>query len=321
MSSKTLSAALASFLLLVVTPVVSGQDMTVTLLGTGSPPPLMERFGPSILVEAGDEKLVFDVGRGVTQRIFQLGMTLREVTGVFLTHFHSDHTVGIPDLWLTGWLSPRFGGRMTPFEIRGPEGTEAMMAALEEAYSADIRIRIADQGYLPEGVAIVSEDIVEGVVFERNGVRVTAFDVDHGDLIKPAMGYRVDYGGRSVVMSGDTRFSENLISFAEGADVIIHEVAAASDALLAKSEGERLILAHHTTPEEAGTVFNRVNPKLAVYSHFALRGDSEIPPPSLEDVLALTRRNYDGPVEIGEDLMRIEIGNTVEVYPFTSPLP
>ena len=321
MSSKTLSAVLASFLLLVVTPVVSGQDMTVTLLGTGSPPPLMERFGPSILVEAGDEKLVFDVGRGVTQRIFQLGMTLSEVTGVFLTHFHSDHTVGIPDLWLTGWLSPRFGGRMTPFEIRGPEGTEAMMAALEEAYSADIRIRIADQNYLPEGVAILSEDIVEGVVFERNGVRVTAFDVDHGDLIKPAMGYRVDYGGRSVVMSGDTRFSENLIGFAEGADVIIHEVAAASDALLAKSEGERLILAHHTTPEEAGTVFNRVNPRLAVYSHFALRGDSEIPPPSLEDVLALTRRNYDGPVEIGEDLMRIEIGNTVEVYPFTSPLP
>ncbi len=321
MSSKTLRTALASFVLLVATPVVNGQNMTVTLLGTGSPPPLMERFGPSILVEAGDEKLVFDVGRGVTQRIFQLGMTLREVTGVFLTHFHSDHTVGIPDLWLTGWLSPRFGGRMTPFEIWGPEGTEAMMAALEEAYAADIRIRIADQNYLPEGVAIVSEDIAEGVVFERNGVRVTAFDVDHGELIKPAMGYRVDYGERSVVMSGDTRFSENLIRFAEGADVIVHEVAAASEALLAKSEGERLILAHHTTPEEAGTVFDRVTPRLAVYSHFALRGDSEIAPPTLDDVVAMTRTNYDGPLEIGEDLMRIEIGDAVETYRFAPASP
>ena len=303
--------------LLVTQQAVYGQVLTVTLLGTGAPPPLMDRFGPSTLVEAGDEKLIFDVGRGVTQRLFQLGMPLRVVTGVFLTHFHSDHTVGIPDLWLTGWLSPGFGGRMTPFQIWGPGGTEAMMAGLEQAYEADIRIRVADQNYLPEGVAIVAKDVTEGVVFERNGVRVTAFDVDHGDLIKPAMGYRVDYLGRSVVISGDTRFSENLIRFAEGTDVIIHEVAAASDALLARSEGERLIIAHHTTPEAAGIVFDRVNPRLAVYSHLTLRGDSEIPAPSLDDLVDSTRINYDGALELGEDLMRIEIGDTIEVSRFT----
>ena len=320
MTSRTLQSVIACCFLLLTHQSLSGQDLAVTLLGTGSPPPLMSRFGPSTLVEAGEEKLIFDVGRGVTQRIFQLGMPLREVTGVFLTHFHSDHTVGIPDLWLTGWLSPRFGGRMTPFQIWGPDGTEAMMAGLEQAYAADIRIRIADQNYLPEGVAIVAENIIEGVVFERNGVRVTAFDVDHGDLIKPALGYRVDYLGRSVVISGDTRFSENLIRFSEGTDVIVHEVAAASEELLAKSEGERLIIAHHTTPEDAGIVFDRVNARLAVYSHFVLRGDSEIRAPSPEDVVASTRTNYGGALELGEDLMRIEIGDTVEVIRFT-PFP
>ncbi len=317
MTSKTLRGVVACCVLLMAQQGLHGQDLAVTLLGTGAPPPVMDRFGPATLVEAGEEKLIFDVGRGVTQRFFQLGMPLREVTGVFLTHFHSDHTVGIPDLWLTGWLSPRFGGRTSPFQIWGPDGTEAMMTGLRQAYAADIRIRIADQNYLPEGVAIVAKDITEGVVFERNGVRVTAFDVDHGDLIKPAMGYRVDYLGRSVVLSGDTRFSENLIRFAEGADVIIHEVAASSEELLAKSEGERLIIAHHTTPEDAGIVFDRVNPRLAVYSHFALRGDAEIPAPSLDDVVAATRTNYDGALEVGEDLMRIEIGDTVEVTRFS----
>ena len=317
MTSITLRGVIAFCVLVLTDLCVYGQDLTVTLLGTGGPPPVMDRFGPSTLVEAGDERLIFDVGRGVTQRFFQLGMPLREVTGVFITHFHSDHTVGIPDLWLTGWLSPGFGGRTTPFRIWGPYGTVAMMAGLEQAYEADIRIRIADQNYLPEGVAIVAEDITEGVVFNRNGVRVTAFDVDHGDVIKPAMGYRVDYLGRSVVISGDTRFSENLIRFAEGADVIIHEVAAASAELLAKSEIERLIIAHHTTAEDAGMVFDRVNPRLAVYSHITLRGDSEIRAPSLDDVVDSTRKNYDGALEMGEDLMRIEIGDTVEVNRFT----
>ena len=236
MTSRTLQSVIACCFLLLTHQSLSGQDLAVTLLGTGSPPPLMSRFGPSTLVEAGEEKLIFDVGRGVTQRIFQLGMPLREVTGVFLTHFHSDHTVGIPDLWLTGWLSPRFGGRMTPFQIWGPDGTEAMMAGLEQAYAADIRIRIADQNYLPEGVAIVAENIIEGVVFERNGVRVTAFDVDHGDLIKPALGLS---GGLSRKVCGHLRrysVQREPHPISEGTDVIVHEVAAASEELLAKSE-------------------------------------------------------------------------------------
>ena len=317
MRLSTLISLLGLCLAMTANDGLQAQDFRVTLLGTGDPTPSIERFGPSTLVEAGSEKLLFDVGRGATQRILQLGMPLRDVTGVFLTHLHSDHIVGIPDLWLTGWLSPRFGGRMTAFRVWGPVGTEELMSGLESAYQADIRIRIADQNYTPKGISIEAEEISEGVVYERNGVRVTAFDVDHGDLIKPAMGYRVDYAGRSIVISGDTRYSENLIRFATGTDLLIHEVAAVKAELFSRSAGTRAIIDHHTTPEQAGRVFNRVKPGLAVYSHITLVFDSTTAAPTLEDLESRTRTSYTGALQIGEDLMSFEIGNTVEVRRFT----
>jgi ribonuclease Z len=290
------------------------QSLKVTLLGTGHPFPVMDRFGPSTLVEAGREKLLIDCGRGATQRLWQLGIPLSGVTATFLTHLHSDHVVGIPDLFLTGWLPPPFGRRTEPFRVWGPTGTRDMMSSLEKAYQADIRIRIEDEKLPPRGASILAEDISEGVVYQANGVKVTAFDVDHGVAIKPALGYRIDYAGRSVVISGDTRFSENLIRFSRGADVVIHEVAQASEELLRKSEAARRIVGHHTSPEEAGIVFARLTPRLAVYSHIVLlTTEPGIAAPTISDLVARTRKTYAGRLEVGEDLMTIEIGDTVEV--------
>src|SRR5712691_10787341 len=300
--------------ILLVPMSTQAQNLTVILLGTGNPIPSLERFGPSTLVEAGAETLLFDCGRGVAQRLWQLQRPLR-VTAVFLTHLHSDHIVGIPDLWLTGWLP---APSTEPFRLWGPTGTKEMMANLEKAYQADIRIRIEDEKLPPQGVAVLAEDITEGVVYEKNGVKVTAFDVDHG-LVKPALGYRIDYGGRSVVISGDTRFSENLIRFATGTDVVVHEVAAVKEELLSKSERVRRVMGHHTTPEEAGTVFARVKPKLAVYTHIGLFTIDPISAPTIEDLIALTRKTYAGPLEVGEDLLTIKVGDTVEVQRFTLP--
>jgi ribonuclease Z len=282
------------------------QDFKVTLLGTGNPRPVMSRFGPSILVEAGKEKLVFDCGRGASQRLDQLKIPFSEITALFLTHLHSDHTVGIPDLWLTGWVM----GRTTPLAVWGPEGTKAMMQHLQEAYVFDIHIRRDVDTKLPgAGAEVVAQDIEEGVVYNSAGVKVTAFLVDHGE-IKPAFGYRVDYGGHSVTLSGDTRPSENLIKFAHGTDVLIHEVidpeafgeTVSTDTL----EQRKKIIEHHTTPEQAGIVFTRVKPKLAVYSH--------IVPPDVPGVIPHTRKTYAGPLEVGEDLMSIEIGDKIEVH-------
>lgn len=302
---------LAWLVLLLTATALRGQGvpdraLKVTLLGTGNPRPVMSRLGPSILVEAGNQKMIFDCGRGCTQRLYQLKIPFSEVTALFLTHLHSDHIVGIPDLWLTGWIM----GRNTPLRVLGPSGTQQMMKHLEEAYAFDIHIRRdVDEQLAASGVVVEAKDIEQGVVYESGGVKVTAFVVDHG-AVKPALGYRVDYAGHSVVLSGDTRYSENLIKFAQGTDVLIHEVLAANayrslhTALTARQMEK--VMEHHTKTEEAGMVFTKVKPRLAVYSH--------IVPPDASDLVADTRKTYSGPLEVGDDLMSIEIGDKVEVH-------
>ena len=282
------------------------QNLKVTLLGTGAPRPVMERFGPSILVEAGKEKLLFDCGRGATQRLFQLKAPFDDLTALFLTHLHSDHIVGISDLYLTGWIL----GRSTPLRVWGPAGTADMMSHLEQAYQFDIHMRRDVDEMLPaQGVVVVAKDIEQGVVYQNGGLKVTAFTVDHAP-IKPAFGYRIDYGGHSVVLSGDTRYSENLIHFAQGADVLIHEVidpeAFRGGNAVFNPERTQKVIAHHTTAEQAGTIFSQVKPRLAVYSH--------IVPPNAANLVAQTRKTYSGPLEVGEDLMSIEIGDKIEVH-------
>lgn len=269
----------------------------IVLLGTGSPNPRPDRFGPSILVEAGSERLVFDCGRSCTTRLWQLRIPVGTVK-LFITHLHSDHTVGIPDLWLTGFLSGPFGRRTGPFFVWGPAGTVAMMTKLREAYDADIRIRQPSQG-----VEIEATDFVEGTVYEQNGVRVTAFKVSHDDI--DAYGFRIDYRGHSVVLSGDTRPSDNLVAHARGVDVLVHEVAMSTSG--AQSD---LIATLHSTPEQAGEEFSRIRPRLAVFSHFSLFGTPE---PTIDELLAHTRKTYQGRLEIGEDLTAIAVGDSVVV--------
>ena len=316
-------AALGAMLLVATPAMLAAQAIRVTLLGTGTPSPRPDRFGPSILVEAGDQKLLFDCGRGVPIRLAQLHVPMGQLTAVFLTHLHSDHVVGLPDLWLTGWLAnPQFGHRTQPMRLYGPRGTAAMVSALRAAFAADLRIRQADEKLAPEGAEIAATEIDEGVVRDSGGVRVTAFTVDHGDDIKPAFGYRIEYRGRVVVLSGDTRPSENLVRHARGADLLVHEVAMGRAAGLASSEAMRRVLAHHTTPEDAGRIFSRVRPRLAVYSHIALLSyDPANGPPTVDELLAATRTTWDGPLEIGEDLMRIDVGEQVTAHRFTTAVP
>ena len=294
----------------------------VTLLGTGRPDPVIDRFGPSTLVEAGGQTLLFDSGRGVTQRLWQRGIPLSRVGAVFLTHLHSDHTVGLPDLWLTGWLPTPYGRRVTPLGVWGPTGTRAMTAGLTRAFAWDIDRRSRGEGLPAAAAAFDAHDIRPGIVFERGGVRVTAFLVDHGGLLQPAYGYRVDYRGRSVVISGDTRPNENLVRAAAGADVLVHEVIVAPAALLAQSATARRIVGFHTLPEDAGRIFARVHPRLAVYTHVVLlRIDPAFPAPDVTELVRRTRTTYDGPLELGEDLMSIEIGPEIRTHRGAPPKP
>ena len=150
----------------------------------------------------------------------------------------------------------------------------------------------------------MGRDVREGTVYDQGGVKITAFLVDHGP-VKPALGYRVDYGGRSLAISGDTRPSDNLVTFCKGVDVLIHEPVdeVSQKKLVPSQQLFEAIVAHHTTPEQAAEIFRRVSPKLAVYSH--AQGGAAI--------VERTQRTYPGRVEFGEDLMVIEIGDEVAV--------
>ena len=154
------AAAVPLFVLALTTPVAYAQEFSVTLLGTGSPRASVERFGPSILVQAGDQTLIFDAGRGSIQRLSQIGVGFNQVDALFLTHLHSDHVVGIPDLWLSGWLLSR---RAEPLAVYGPDGTSLMMRRLRQAFEFDIRLRIEDDGVPQLGSELNLNDIEQGV--------------------------------------------------------------------------------------------------------------------------------------------------------------
>ena len=167
-------------------------------------------------------------------------------------------------------------------------------------------MRVEDDKRVEEGSKFLVKEVQQGVVYEKNGVKVIAFEVDHG-YVKPAFGYRVDYNGHSVVLSGDTKYSENLVRFAQGTDLLVHEVAIAPDTL-SKSDPLYPIFAHHTSVEEAAKVFNEVKPKLAAYSHIVkIYGRNE------QELLRRTKANYSGRFTIGEDLMSFSVGDTVTV--------
>ena len=178
MLAKIVVSAAMVFCTVILHGMANAQEtFRVTLLGTGSPQPSPQRFGPATLVEVGNQKLLFDAGRGVPIRLSQLRIPMASIDMLFITHYHSDHVIGIPDLWLTAWI-PAGGGRTQPFRVIGPTGANSLMANLERAYAADVRIRIADQELPAAGASIITKEFsADGVVYEQNGVRVTVYDV------------------------------------------------------------------------------------------------------------------------------------------------
>ena len=311
---------LSSLAFMTLTSVAWSEDMRVTLLGTGTPVLNINRFGMSTLVEAGGQKLLFDAGRGAAMRLHQAKVPLREVTAIFITHLHSDHLTGIPDIYATAPLLPP--GRRVPLEIWGPQGIADVARGVELMLSANNRIRLTEGELVPEVTKISTHDVPSdgGVVFEKNGVTVTAFLVDHGHA-KPAYGYRIDYGGHAVVLSGDTIYAPNLIKKAKGVDLLVDCVAIGSRRLeQAAPELVQRRYSHLASPEVAGRILNEARPKEAVFSHISLMSGANIPRPSNDELKSRVDALYDGPFVIGEDLMSFLItsnGVTAEPYSAT----
>jgi ribonuclease Z len=290
--------SLALLVALAPAPAWAFDGIRVTLLGTGGLSPSIERFGSATLVEAGDEVLLFNCGRGVAQRLAQTKVRLTDVTAVFLTHLGADSTLGLPDLWLTGWLQ----GRPDALPVYGPQGTEEMMRSFEQAFRADIRSRARAES---AAATVAAHDIAENVVYRSEAVTVSAVVVDRGTL--PAYAYRIDLHHRhSMLISAAARYSANLVQSARGLRLMVQEVGAADPELLDSSR-MRDMLRVHSSPEDAARIFREARPYLAVYAPVVLFDVTE------DQLMRRTHAAYPGIVELGRDLMVIEIQDEVQV--------
>ena len=198
--------------------------LKITLCGTSSPLPAPGRAQACIAVETRDHLYIVDAGSGSAATAQLSGIPLDKMRGILLTHYHSDHISDIGDFNLNSWIA----GRPTPLQIIGPEGVDRIVEGLNITYELDRGYRVAHHGaelLNPELGVMQSRTIGEGIIVDEDGLRITAFEVSHPP-IDPAFGYRLDYGGRSVVISGDSLVTDKIVNIADGADVVLHDAMA-----------------------------------------------------------------------------------------------
>lgn len=271
----------------------------IVLLGTGTPYPDPNSSGPATAVVVDGRVFLFDAGAGVMRKLNAAKLPLSGPEAVFITHLHSDHTLGYADLILTSWIMRR----AKPFPVYGPRGLQRMTNHLLAAYSEDIEIRTNGLEHeVPGGYQVNVHEIQAGVVYERNGVRITAIAVHHGTW-KHAFGYRIDTPDRSIVISGDASPSETLVKAAQGVDVLIHEVYSAAGLKPEDRPGGKdwpqYCREFHTSDVELGALAARVQPKFLILDHTIRFGASD------EELLGGVRRGgYAGKAVVGKDLDR-----------------
>jgi ribonuclease Z len=272
---------------------------TVVLLGTGNPRADPRTQGPATAVVVGSRVFLFDAGPGVERQMGAAKLPINGPTALFITHLHSDHTLGYPDLIFTSWVM----GRHTPLQAYGPSGLQAMTDHLIAAWREDIAVRTDGlEQESPNGYRVTVHEIGAGVVYDSGGVKVTAIRVPHGSW-REALGYRVDTPTRTVVISGDTRPGEALEKASRGVDVLVHEVYSASRLAPGVRAGgadwPRYMHSFHTSDEELGAIAARSSPKLLILTHIGRMGATD------EELIAGVRKGgFTGRVVVGKDLER-----------------
>jgi ribonuclease Z len=269
-------------------PAWAFDGIRVTLLGGDAIAPSGEGPRGGILVEADGEVLLFDCAREVSSGLARAGLSVGDVTAVFLTRTTSTNLAGCVELFERSERE----GRVDPWEIWGPAGTQDAVRTLLAGTAQAARVD--------------ANEIVENVVYQTDRVQVTALVAERVPD-EPAFGYRVDFRQRAVVIAADNRFSQTLARFARNSAVLVHQVAVATPEAERSSEAARVAVSTYASPEDAARTFRAARPYLAVYAYAALFGATE------SDLIRRTRRHYPGGVEIGRDRMVIEIENEVQV--------
>lgn len=280
-------------------PFPFADSAVVITLGTGTPVPNPERSGPATAVVIGPRVFLFDAGAGVMRRLAAAGLPIDGVTAAFITHLHSDHTLGLPDLMLTSWVM----GRRTPMRMHGPPGLRRMTEHLLAAWAEDTVVRVTglERGR-PGGYRVDARETTGGTVFDSGGVTVTAIRVPHGEW-EYAFAYRIIAAGRTILISGDTRYSDAIVRAAADVDVLVHEVYPVSRVAPENRPGgelwPRYLREVHTSDVELGRIAATARPKLLLLSHVLYMGASE------QEVLdGIRRGGFTGRVVIAKDLGR-----------------
>ena len=275
------------------------------ILGTGTPNPNPERMGSSYLVLANDEPYLFDYGTGVVRRIAAFSsswggeyqaLEVENLKYAFLTHIHSDHTLGLADLIITPWIM----GRSEPLKIFGPKGAKNMHTNIIKAYQPDIDYRIyGTQPQNSTGYKVIFNELKDKFVYQDENIKVTAFLNDHGDL-QESYGFLIETTDKKILISGDTAMSKNLISYGENLDYLIHEIYSQKGFNNKTPDWQKYHQAHHTGPKEVAEIANLLQPKSLILSHILFWGSSE------QEILDEVKTFYSGKIIVAEDGMIFE---------------
>jgi len=275
--------------LLLICAAAFAQDTHVILLGTGNPNPEPQRMGPAVAIVSGERAYIVDCGPGVVRRAAEAGLKMEQLTRAFVTHLHSDHTTGYPDLIFT----PAVTGRKEPLEVFGPPGLRAMTSHVMKAWKEDMAIRLHGlEPSVPQAYIVKARDVKPGEIYRDEAIRVVAFGVRHGSW-KYAYGFRFEAQDKVIVVSGDTTYSEALIQAAKGCDILIHEVYSQKGLARRTPEWQRYHAAFHTPGPDVGRVAAEVRPRTLVLYHQLPMG--ETPGEVLEEV----REHFNGRVIYG----------------------
>ena len=286
-------------------PLAQSPRTRLILLGTGGgPTPKKSVSGPAQVIVIDDVLYVVDCGDGVARQLVSAGLSLLKLRHIFITHQHSDHNADYGNLILLSWAS----GLATRVDSWGPPPLTRMTKLFFEMNAYDIRTRISDEGRAPLAPLVHSHEITEtGLVMRDDLVKVTAALVEH-PLVRPAFAYRLDGPDRSIVVSGDTSRSDNLVNLARGADVLVHEAMwlPAVDRIVSRNPNastlKRHLLDSHTAAEDCGRVAQAADVKMLVLSHLVPGGDATI----TDDMwIGAARQHFSGRIVVGKDLMEL----------------